>query len=628
MRCYPLASLLDPHAGAGVVSVFIAALLAWPCRSHWTIKDRDADIFSELREDTMQAQTASVRASVHQPWRPSLVRSEPANSDAASTTPQVLDQARQSVEALVHPHRLDAAGTQQLQQQQQQANNSHSLAAILAVGALNGSIVQSGEPEEEPPPNKTGLYMAIGSCVLLLLGSVAGGAFWWVSSKRKGEQQGSGATQVAKSKTVAGARGRGTGRGRGGGRVTSKAKAQSQPAAPPLTRVPSNQKGPLTRVPSNQKGPLTRVPSNQRRQEKEKVSTDLQARAAIKVQALFRGWKARRHLAVAATQCGPRPLLPNQKLCLLIECVSGSSMPEVNTFGGCDPFVEFRSVHGDPMKKSRGNVDEPGRPERTVQTQAKSGDLEPVWKEKLELRNVANKADAYLQIILWDQNMTGNMVIGHSAMTIQEALVGLTFDVQAKKKETYSHTAKFMGLLEEGKPKKLPKTSVKCNFSYLEMVQFSIQISKATRVPKVDTFGTCDAFMEVRIVKHDVKKREFEQYPDPDGCIWSAKTEVVNNDIDPKWNASFKPVVPAYHGLQMQLILCDSNAPLPDLQICHAVIDLSDIIAGKPGEDPTQHKLKFSKLPQVAPAADFKKTQLTMTLGFEQVFVGSSKSDD
>jgi len=191
-----------------------------------------------------------------------------------------------------------------------------------------------------------------------------------------------------------------------------------------------------------------------------------------------------------------------------------------------------------------------------------------------------------------------------------------------------AHTAKFMGLLEEGKPKKLPKTSVKCNFCYVEMVQFSIQVNKATKLPRVHTFGTCNGFVEVRIVKHDVKKKAFENYPDPDGCLWSAKTEVVHNELDPKWNASFKPVVPAYHGLQMQLILCDSAAPLPDTPICQAVIDLIDVVVGKPGEAPTQHKLKFSRLPQVEPSVDFKKTQLTMTLAFEQVFVAKSKPDD
>jgi len=132
--------------------------------------------------------------------------------------------------------------------------------------------------------------------------------------------------------------------------------------------------------------------------------------------------------------------------------------------------------------------------------------------------------------------------------------------------------------------------------------------------------GTCDGFIEARVVRGSVKTGTFDHGPNDEVCLWSAKTQIVHNSMDPKWNEKFVASVPGYHNLTLQLILWDSNAPLPDVAIAQAWVDLLEVAKGAPGGPEVDHKLRFSKLPGIAPVADFKKTQLKLTLAFEQAF--------
>merc|ERR1719291_147934 len=153
------------------------------------------------------------------------------------------------------------------------------------------------------------------------------------------------------------------------------------------------------------------------------------------------------------------------------------------------------------------------------------------------------------------------------------------------------------------------------------MHKYTLNVVKAQRLPKVNTFGTVDGFIELRLVKDchkaPLSKKDFDWTPDPATCVWSAKTDVVTDNMDPKFNAEFQTIVPGYHALKLQVILWDSNSPLPDVPIAHHIMDMHKITCGDPGQPPTEHKVKFSKIPKVQAPGDFKKSTLTLNLAYD-----------
>lgn len=165
---------------------------------------------------------------------------------------------------------------------------------------------------------------------------------------------------------------------------------------------------------------------------------------------------------------------------------------------------------------------------------------------------------------------------------------------------------------------------MECRFSYLEVLRFKVLIKSASRLPKVDMFGTCDCFVEARVVRGDPRKVAQFEYTPGTPCLWSSKSAVVNNNLDPKWNQEFEALVPIDAHCFLQMILWDSNSPLPDVALCHSVMELSEVAAAKPGGSPTEHKLKFSQLPGVDLPGDIKKTQLKVELSFN-IVVDKSK---
>jgi len=126
--------------------------------------------------------------------------------------------------------------------------------------------------------------------------------------------------------------------------------------------------------------------------------------------------------AAVPKQAGPSHPVEGQRMHMMFEIKNGTDMPSVNTFGGCDPFVEVRVVKGDPTARNGGIED---AVEETCKKKTKSidGELNPTWNETLTLQGVYG-ADQFVQFILWDSNVAKNTPIGFHVVNTQEFVKG------------------------------------------------------------------------------------------------------------------------------------------------------------------------------------------------------------
>merc|ERR1719379_1667556 len=160
------------------------------------------------------------------------------------------------------------------------------------------------------------------------------------------------------------------------------------------------------------------------------------------------------------------------KCSLIVEVLNGADMPSVNTFGGCDPFVEVRCVKGDPRPKG-GDIS--AIPKDTAKTKSIDGDLTPEWNETLTLAKASYGADMFLNVILWDKNITSNTPIGYQAFPITEVLESLQYNAdEATPAKKELHATEFESLLKD-KSMAL-KVSVHMNLSFLEVHKFKFHV--------------------------------------------------------------------------------------------------------------------------------------------------------
>jgi len=295
------------------------------------------------------------------------------------------------------------------------------------------------------------------------------------------------------------------------------------------------------------------------------------------------------------------------KMELIVEVKNGVNMPSVNTFGGCDPFVEVRCVRGKP-KDSDGSVNDV--PKDTAQTTVKAGDLTPDWNEELTLSKAQYGKDYFVNVILWDNNVAANTPIGFVTVPTTELLKGAMYDPGAQTPAKIEYVAKEFKSLLPDKSTNL-SSLINLSFSFFEVHKFKISIKKASHLPRVDTIGSIDAFVEVRIIDGDPRQMEYTKTPGAESK-WSGKTETINDNTDPTFNHELTCLAPANPKLNVVVVVTDSGA-LGNTPVGMVVIPFSKFITKKM-DDVQTYKSKLEKLPNWPAPENLKLATVSWSL--------------
>jgi len=252
-------------------------------------------------------------------------------------------------------------------------------------------------------------------------------------------------------------------------------------------------------------------------------------------------------------------------MALTVEVKNGKDMPSVNTFGGCDPFVEVRCVKDDPAKNPTTAIE--GAAIDTGKTKQKSGDSNPTWDQTFTLSKAEYGKDKFINIVLWDSNVSKNLAIGYVPINTTDLLAGMQYDPAAVEPAKKDFTAKdFISVLPD---KNVALTSVvNMSFSYLEVHKFKVSITKCSQLPK-ECIG--QVLVEVRLVKGDPR----QEYPKSPGkeTLWSGKTKTINDNADPAFNEDLSFSFAADPALHLVVAVSSSGTPCamvvtPMKQIC------------------------------------------------------------
>jgi len=309
----------------------------------------------------------------------------------------------------------------------------------------------------------------------------------------------------------------------------------------------------------------------------------------------------------------PMVLKPNQKVMVIVDEISGAGMPSVNAFGGCEPILEMRVVKGDPMQMEEGGIEEPCNTGTSVQTEVWNEQSDPKWKDCLKLKDAVNAADMHLQAILWDWNQTSNTGLADTSLTLTNALAGIEYAPQSKaKKNSFLWTLR--NLFDQ---EATTSSTVKCSVTWVPMFKYTIEITRAQRLPKLPGSGQPDGSVEVRLRFGDPTKDIGFRADLGKDCLWSSRTRTINNSTHPEWNQKFELVAPGEIDLFLELLLWVQDLSEP---IGHSILDMDDINELPPGLDPMPQLTKFSTIPGTKEVTGVAKAQVRFSVKHELVF--------
>eukprot|EP00929_Paragymnodinium_shiwhaense_P065155 TRINITY_DN3269_c0_g1_i1.p1 TRINITY_DN3269_c0_g1~~TRINITY_DN3269_c0_g1_i1.p1 ORF type:complete len:646 (+),score=157.03 TRINITY_DN3269_c0_g1_i1:198-2135(+) len=339
--------------------------------------------------------------------------------------------------------------------------------------------------------------------------------------------------------------------------------------------------------------------------------------AGVKIQAAWRGYQIRKSVMIRSGVRAPRKF---QKLALLVDVKNGKDLPDVNTFGGIDPFIELKTFSGkDPMKKKDGSLTKKVR--YAVETEHAMNQNAPTWDKSLEMMHFTNKADQFLQVVLWDWGMTDNQAVCHTTVPLSKFLIETpTYDPRAQgpPKKTDLKLSKWKDLLDSGGD---VKCTVNLKTVWVEQHTYMLKIEKAKDLPTFDVMGSVDSIIEVRLCRCDPRKLEHTG-PEAAHVFWSSRTTVVNDDANPRYSQEFEVQAPGVTSWFFEFILLDDNSPLPEKVGGRAVIPVHEITSRLPislgvGGRCKEQELGFEKIKGASPPDQLEKAKLFISTGYD-----------
>lgn len=315
--------------------------------------------------------------------------------------------------------------------------------------------------------------------------------------------------------------------------------------------------------------------------------------------------------AAVEQQAGARPLIEGMRIALTVDVINATGLPSVNTFGGCDPYVEIRCVKGDPVArlKNGGNINEV--PRDSAKTTTKDGDLTPDWNETLCLHKAIYGKDKFFNFVLWDSNITKNTPIGYHSINSMKLLEGLTYDPKtvAPSKKTLKATD-FVSLLED-KSMSL-KSELNLKLSFVERHKFTIKVKNASHLPKVDTLGSIDAFVEARVVEGDPGQMEFNNSPGAE-TMCNGKTKVVSDNMDPTFNETIEFEYDADPKLNLIIAVVDQGT-LGNTPVGFVTVPFMMLCSDADGSEHEFNKCKLKKIPNWPEPQNLEKATVSFTV--------------
>jgi hypothetical protein len=289
-------------------------------------------------------------------------------------------------------------------------------------------------------------------------------------------------------------------------------------------------------------------------------------------------------------------------IALFVNVKNGNNMPSMNTFGGCDPFVEVRCVKGDPSEKG-GDVKTKPRDGCFAKTKELSGQTNPVWNQTIILPKAIFENDSFVNIILWDHNRSENSTIGYQHVALSQLLQGMQFDASLDELPQKDFVAAaFQSLLDSPIEGFFP--GVNMAFSFCEVHKFRFKIDLCSALPKVDK-DALDTYVEVRLCDQDPRN---EKYPiSGKHCLWTAKTKTVKDKTDPKFSEELEGICPANPKLFFQVVVIQSKKLL-NQPIGAVVIPMVGLCGQKSGE--REFTSTLTKLPNYSEAAGLSSASI------------------
>lgn len=342
----------------------------------------------------------------------------------------------------------------------------------------------------------------------------------------------------------------------------------------------------------------------------------------LRVQRLFRRFRVTRGLQSPFDKFARRKIEDSQKVALFVDVKSAKNMPTAHTSVSdsvMDPYIELRAVDGDPMSQKDGNIEV--APLCSAKTKAKENDGNPVWNETLVVAHLVNREESVMQVVLWDKNMMTDQAVAHWSMSVPQVIEGMEYDVRDITRNKKDLKVEGMKSLTGEKDSKM-KTTVNLGVSMVEVYRFQIKIIKAASLPRVDTAGTIDAFIQLRALHVDPRKLKKDKVT-ADKVAWSDRTAHVSNSQDPKWNHDFHDVdiagVPSWW---FQFNLMD-HGMMGETAVGHFLLSFQDII-GDEAEPPQclggktiQKTLKLEKYYDIDAVGDFKRATLKVEISYD-----------
>lgn len=301
-------------------------------------------------------------------------------------------------------------------------------------------------------------------------------------------------------------------------------------------------------------------------------------------------------------------------------------MPNVNRFGGCDPFVECRIVKSDPSNQLRGDLDTPAL--LSAQTDVRRNEMAPKWGQRLVLPDLIYEKGLFVQLALWDYNLSRSQPIGHVAMPIDRALT----THGTRRPPRVVEVAALPGVEVAGLQ---AKVSIQC--SYRETFRYRLIVASGSRLPQaapsstlvpstklasslplpseVEQLNAISSYIEARVLSDDPRKAH-----NVTQCLWSGRTRAQEENGDPIWNQEFEFHLDSTpESAWLQLLLWDANSILPNSPLGHAVLEMTQVNCGwqktSYHHDLVDHALQFEDVLEHHSITAFSNSTLVVRIG-------------